>query len=183
MLDVLRERGVERETLVLFHSDNGGSGPADNTPLRGAKTQMFEGGLRVPLLARWPGNLPAGQVTDEFLTTLEVLPTFVAAAGSRPPKGLKLDGFDMLPVLQGRQASPRREMFWQRRSDHAARVGNYKWVDSARGKGLFDLSADVAEKRDLSQEKPAVLTRLQARFAAWRKEMDAAEPRGPFRDY
>ena len=79
--------------------------------------------------------------------------------------------------------SPRGEMFWQRRLDKAARVGNYKWVAAEQGSGLFDLASDLGEKRDLSAEKPELLARIQARFAAWQKEMDAAEPRGPFRDY
>jgi len=86
-------------------------------------------------------------------------------------------------VLQGRAKSSRIEMFWQRRKDRAARVGNYKWVDSAAGKGLFDLSQDIGEKHDLSAERPEVLQRLEARFAAWQRDVDAAEPRGPFRDY
>jgi hypothetical protein len=74
-------------------------------------------------------------------------------------------------------------MFWQRKDDLAARVGNWKWVQSARGTGLFDLAKDIGEKNDLSSKQPETLRRLQARFARWRKTMDAAEPRGPFRDY
>jgi len=183
VLDTLKELGLERSTLVIHHSDNGGSGPGDNGPLRGRKGQLFEGGVRVPCLARWPGRLPAGRVNDELLSTLELLPTLAAVAGAKPPEGVVLDGFNMLPVLQGRTKSSRTEMFWQRRKDRAARVGNYKWVDSAAGKGLFDLSEDIGEKHDLSTERPEVLKRLEARFAAWQKEMDAAEPRGPFRDY
>jgi arylsulfatase A-like enzyme len=183
VLDTLKELGLERNTLVIHHSDNGGGGPGDNGPLRGRKGQLFEGGVRVPCLARWPGRLPAGRVNDEFLSTLELLPTLAAIAGAKPPEGVVLDGFNMLPVLQGRAKSSRTEMFWQRRKDRAARVGNYKWVDSGAGKGLFDLSQDIGEKHDLSAERPEALERLEAGFAAWQKDMDAAEPRGPFRDY
>ncbi len=74
-------------------------------------------------------------------------------------------------------------MFWERRSDHAARVGRWKWVESARGSGLFDLSTDLGEQQDLSAEQPDMLAMLKSRFAAWKKDMAAAEPRGPFRDY
>jgi len=95
----------------------------------------------------------------------------------------EIDGFDMMPVLEGKAKSPRREMFWQRRDDRAARVGNWKWVDSQRGGGLFDLSHDVGEQHNLSAERPEVLAQLKDRFAAWKKQMDEAEPRGPFRDY
>ena len=122
-------------------------------------------------------------MTDEFLTSLEIMPTLLSATDSKAPDGLKLDGFDMLPVLQGTRATSRNEMFWQRRSDKAARVGNWKWVESAKGEGLFDLSNDLGESHDLSKEQPERLLELKARFAAWQKEMEAAEPRGPFRDY
>jgi len=183
MLDLLDEFELADDTLVIFFSDNGGSGLADNGPLRGGKSRMFEGGLRVPCLVRFPGRIPPGTVCDEFLTALEVFPTIVAAAGTKPPERVVLDGFDMLPVLAGRRESPRTEMFWQRRADRAARVGNWKWVDSRRGDGLFDLRNDVAEQHDLSAEKPEVLAMMKERFAAWKKRMDEAEPRGPFRDY
>jgi arylsulfatase A-like enzyme len=180
---LIKQRGDGENTLVIFHSDNGGSGNGGNAPLQGGKSSMWEGGLRSPFIAWWPGKLPAGKVTDEFLTSLEFMPTFANLAGTRSPRGVKLDGFDLLPVLRGEKKSPRTEMFWQRRGDVAARVGNWKWLDSARGKGLYDLSTDLGEKHDLSKEKPDVLAMVKARFAAWRKEMDASEPRGPFRDY
>jgi arylsulfatase A-like enzyme len=183
VLEEIKQRGQQDSTLVLFFSDNGGGGPVDNSPLRGAKAQMFEGGLRVPFLARWPGVLPPATVTDEFLTSLEVFPTLTRAAGAEPPRDVILDGFDMLPVLQGKVKSPRTEMFWQRRTDRAARVGGYKWVASERGSGLFDLTQDIGEKHDLSSEQPELLAKVKGRWDAWRKQMDDAEPRGPFRDY
>ena len=74
-------------------------------------------------------------------------------------------------------------MFWQRRLDKAARVGNWKWVESSRGGGLFDLQNDLSEKKDLSEKHPKILEMVQARFKNWKSEMKAAEPRGPFRDY
>ena len=183
LLTAIDRAGQTDNTIVIFMSDNGGSGNGGNAPLRGAKSTMWEGGLRVPLLVRWPGKLPAGKVTDEFLTSLEVMPMLLAATGTKAPDRLKLDGFDMLPVLKGERTSLRNEMFWQRRSDRAARVGNWKWVDSAKGKGLFDLSSDLGESHDMSKEKPELLREMEGRFVAWRKEMDAAEPRGPFQDY
>jgi len=179
----LKQSGQGDNTFLMFISDNGGSGNGGNAPLKAGKSAMWEGGLRVPFIAWWPGRVPAGKVTDEFLTSLEMLPTIAAAAGAKLLPGVKLDGFDLLPVLRGERKSPRTEMFWQRRGDKAARVGQWKWVESAKGGGLFDLSTDLAETHDLSAEKPNVLARVKGRFEAWRKEMDAAEPRGPFRDY
>ncbi|MHC4539383.1 MAG: N-acetylgalactosamine-6-sulfatase, partial [Planctomycetota bacterium] len=86
-------------------------------------------------------------------------------------------------VLAGRRKSSRKQMCWRRRGDRAARVGNFKWVESARGSGLFDLSSDIGEQRDLSKEKPDVLDELRSRFAAWEKQMAEAEPRGPFKNF
>lgn len=183
VLEQIRRQGEEKNTLVIFFSDNGGSGAADNTPLRGRKAQMFEGGIRVPFVASWPGRLPQGKVSDELLSSLEIFPTLVQVAEAPLPANLQLDGFNMLPVLQGKAKSKRTTLFWQRRSDRAARVGKYKWVQSKKGSGLFDLSKDMGEKNDLSRSHPEVLARVKKEWQKWRKAMDAAEPRGPFRDY
>jgi arylsulfatase A-like enzyme len=181
VLNLIEERGEKDKTLVVFLSDNGGSGNGDNKPLKGHKSQMWEGGLRVPFIARWPGKIPAGKVTDEFLTSLELFPTIASAAGASTSE--KLDGFNLLPVLAGSAKSPREEMFWQRRSDKGARVGQWKWVSMGKLGGLYDLSSDLSEEHDLSKEKPDVLAKIKARFEAWQKDMDASDPRGPFRDY
>jgi hypothetical protein len=97
--------------------------------------------------------------------------------------GVTLDGFDMLPVLRGEAKSQREEMFWQRQGDKAARIANWKWLETAKGGGLYDLASDVGEQIDLSAAKPEILRMVKTRFDAWRAEMDSAEPRGPFRDY
>ena len=181
---LLDEHNLTDNTLVIFLSDNGGSGgTSDNGPLRGGKSSLFEGGIRVPCIVRWPGMVPRGMLCDEFLTAMEIFPTLCRAASVRPPRDIVLDGFDMTPVIAGKQKSPRKEMFWQRRSDKAARVGNWKWVQSSRGSGLFDLSKDIGEQNDLSKEMPDVLRMVESRFAAWERLMADAEPRGPFRDF
>jgi arylsulfatase A-like enzyme len=183
LMTAIEKAGQKENTIFIFMSDNGGSGNGGNAPLKGSKSTMWEGGLRVPFIMTWPGKLPAGKVTDEFVTALELVPTLLAATGAPAPEGVKLDGFDMLPILRGEAKSPREAMFWQRRSDKAARVGNWKWLESAKGNGLYDLSTDLGEERDLSKEKPEIAQMLRDRFAAWHKEMDESEPRGPFRDY
>lgn len=183
ILDRLDKYEIADDTLLIFFSDNGGSGITDNTPLRGTKATMWEGGNRVPCLVRWPGKIPAGQVSDAFLTALEIFPTLCAATGAALPEGVIYDGFDMLPVLRGETASPRTQMFWQRRGDKAARVGDWKWLDSAKGTGLYHLKDDIGEQHDLSESRPEKLQELKAAFAAWQAEMEAADPRGPFRDF
>lgn len=183
VLALIAEQKQADNTLVIFQSDNGGSGNGGNAPLRGNKSTLWEGGLRVPFVARWPGKIPAGRVSDDFLTTLELMPTLTAAAGTQAPPGVVLDGYDMLPTLAGQSSSPRNEMFWEFRGQRAARIGNYKWLESEQGRGLYDLTNDIGEKQDLSQKLPDVAANLSARWTAWRKVMDEAEPRGPFRDY
>lgn len=183
VLDLLDHYQVADNTLVIFFSDNGGGGASDNTPLRGAKGQMFEGGLRVPCIIRWPGRVPAGKTSDAFLTSLEILPTLLKSCQVKPPQDIILDGFDLLPVLQGETPSTRNTMFWQRRHDIGVRVGDWKWVNSSRGSGLFNLKTDIGEQQDLSATHPEKLKELKQHFARWKKQMNAAEPRGPFRDY
>lgn len=183
ILELLNEYDLTGNTIVVFLSDNGGGSGADNSPLRGRKAQMFEGGNRVPCIIRWPGRIPPDTTSDAFLTALEIFPTFLAAAGIDIPDDLILDGFDMAPILARTIESPRKEMFWQRRADKAARVGQWKWVDSQHGTGLFNLANDIAEKNDLSEEKPEILKHVKSRFAAWQQKMEEAEPRRPFKDY
>ena len=190
----LRELALDRDTLVLFMADNGRNGARiDDVTLRGGKGSGYEGGLRVPMLAWWPGVIPAGKTTHEFLTALEIFPTLAAVARVPLPAGVTFDGHDMLPVLKGEKPASRREMFWDWPDSYqAARVGNFKWVSSTprskRGEvpakeELFDLAVDPGEKKNLAAAQPEKLAAVKARFARWQAEMEAAEPRGPFRDY
>lgn len=183
LLNFLDEKKLTRNTIVIFFSDNGGGGGSNNFPLRGGKSRMWEGGIRVCSVMRWPGKIPAGKVNDEFLTSLEIFPTLTRLAQADVPTGLELDGFDLLPVLQGRQKSARDEMFWERKDLRAARVGKWKWIDTPTYGGLFDLTKDIGEKTDLSKQRPEILKMMQARFANWKKEMALAEARGPFRNF
>ena len=183
VLERIDEQGLRQDTIVIFVSDNGAGGGGDSGPLRGRKGQMFEGGVRVPFLMRWPGEIKPGSVSDEFLTALEVLPTLVEAAGTSLPEGVQFDGFDMLPVLQGRAESARESMFWERQGEYGGRVGRWKLVNSRRGSGLFDLTEDIAESRDLTKDLPDVHRRVQQAYRDWVQQMASAEPRGPFKDY
>ena len=182
IMATLKELNLDENTLVIFFSDNGGTNSSGPGPLRGKKGDVWEGGVRSPFLARWPGQIPAGRTTDAFLSALEVMPTLATVARTWTPDA-KMDGFDMLPILKGEAPSPRKEMFWERRGARAARVGTYKWVDAPYGSGLFDLRTDMGEKHDLTADKPEVAARLEAQFNEWRREMDAAPVRGPFRNH
>ncbi len=183
VLALLDEYKVADNTMVVFFSDNGGSGGSDNSPLRGGKSQMFEGGIRVPCIVKYPPAIPAGTTSDEFCSSLDLVSTLTKLCGVDVPEKIHLDGYDILPTLAGKSPSPRTRMFWQRLDDKAARVGDWKWVDSKKGGGLFDLSVDIGEKHDLSVSNPEKLFELKDAFQDWRAEMDAAEPRGPFHDF
>lgn len=183
VLNALEDYNVANNTLVFFLSDNGGSGGSDNGQLRAGKASLFEGGVRVPAIARLPGRIPAGTANDAFLTTLEVLPTMANLCGAKIPAEIELDGFDMLPAISSNADAPRKSMFWKRQNDRAVRSGEWKWVDSRKGTGLFNLANDVSERTDLSQQHLHKLQELKDAFAAWEAKMQAAEPRGPFRDY
>ena len=183
VLDLLDEYHLVENTIVVFFSDNGGSGGADNAPLRGHKGRLFEGGIRVCCTIRYPRRIPAGTVNREFLTSLEIFPTLLNLAGVTIPEGIVLDGFDMLPMLAEGKPSPRQEMFWKRRGKEAARVGHWKWIRNEAGTFLFDLVADVGEKNNLVAVMPAKAAEMETHFENWQNRMDAAEPRGPFRDF
>jgi len=165
ILDKLRALGLAERTLVIFTSDNG---PERNTPgsagpLRGTKHTVYEGGLRVPCIAWWPGHVPKGRVCDEFVTTLELLPTFARLAGTRPPA--KLDGFDISPVLLGQAGakSPRATLYslygYKERRLESFRMGCWK-LHLGVTPMLFDLSRDLAESTDVAAQHPEVVQRL-----------------------
>ena len=183
VLDLLDEYKLSENTIVIFFSDNGGSGGADNAPLRAGKGRVFEGGIRVCSLVRYPKRISPGTVNDEFLTSMEFFPTLLKLTGVAPPQGVVLDGFDMMPMLADGKPSPRKEMYWKRRVKEAARVGDWKWVRNEKGTFLFDLSKDVSEKDDLVKKMPEKAAEMQAHFENWLKRMDEAEPRGPFKDF
>lgn len=186
MLDVLDQKGLAENTIVIFFSDNGGGGGSNNGPLRGGKAQTWEGGVRVLSMVRWPGgDIPSGVENDAFLSSMEIFPSLASVTGSALPEGVVLDGYDWWATLRGESESPRKDLFWKRQKRLGARVGNWKWVDmDGEAGGLFDLSTDIGEKNDLSKEHPEVLEMVKAKFDAWYQEtMIDAEPRGPFKDF
>ncbi|MBM3866528.1 MAG: sulfatase [Verrucomicrobia bacterium] len=188
----LRATGRDRDTLIFFLSDNGGSGrkpflaynTGRNAPLRGDKGQMLEGGIRVPFLAAWPGRLPEGTTCAAPVSALDLAPTALAAAGVAPEG--PLDGVNLLPVLAGESAAPAREaLFWRFGPQRAVRQGRWKLVDwrdfEARtnsGWQLYDLAADPGETRDLAAAQPAVVAELRARWEAWDRGNVAPRWRG-----
>jgi arylsulfatase A-like enzyme len=180
VLASLRASGQEENTLVFFISDNGGPQQAngsDNTPLRGDKGTVWEGGIRVPYLVRWKGKLPTGAVYEQPVISLDVAATAAAAAGAKlGGEGRPVDGVNLLPyVLRDNKQSPHESLYWRFGVQRAVRHGNFKLLqqDNAAPQ-LFDLVADVGEQHDLAKSRPEVVAELNATFTAWNNEL--AEP-------
>jgi arylsulfatase A-like enzyme len=188
----LRKTGADKNTLILFFSDNGGSGrkpylaynTGKNTPLRGDKGQTLEGGIRVPFFVSWPGKLPAGKTYDQPVITLDILPTACAAAGLQP-KG-EFDGVNLLDHLNAKSvAAPHEALYWRFGPQKAIRKGNWKLVDwrdfdAKRNSGwqLYDLAADIGEKTDLAKEQPQRVAELSAAWDAWNQHNMAPQWHG-----
>ncbi len=175
VLDAVRDHGLADRTLVLFTSDNGGTQRSDNAPLRGNKASTFEGGVRVPTIAWWPGRVPAGTETDAILGMFDVLPTFAALAGAPLPENRKLDGVDVRPHLFGdKDSKPAHVTFYYYRGLRleGVRRGGWKLHFPAPAKKsdapadpaprLYDLRADIGESKDVAAAHPAVVRELRA---------------------
>ncbi len=147
--------------------------PASNCALGGQpKFSLWEGGIRVPSCVRWKGHVPEGVTRDEPVISLDIFPTLLAAAGLWPaPPDKRFDGVNLLPLLLGRPTPDLagRRLFWRSGRDWAIREGKWKLVQPESGEPtqLFDLSADIGETRDLSQEHPRVVRRLKEAWDAW----------------
>jgi arylsulfatase A-like enzyme len=168
VLQTLRDTKQEERTLVVFISDNGGPtavNSSSNRPLRGFKGEVWEGGLRVPWLMRWPGKVSAGQVVSDPVIALDLVPTLVAAAGLSPSD--ELDGADLLPRITRRAALPERALCWRFGEQRAVRVGEWKLVDFGDGPRLFNLRSDLAEQRDCAKEHPEKLAELERAYRDW----------------
>jgi len=189
LMRALDDLGIAEDTLVLFTSDNGSRARGEggsNDPLRGHKGQSWEGGMRLPLIARWPGKVPAGRVCDTLCASIDLLPTFAALAGAELPERA-IDGVDISAVLLGDdEATPREDfVYFRGRNLDAVRDERYKLI-RAMGHGdkrepmglLYDLREDIGETTDIAADHPAVVERLEA---VAQKYEQALGPDGPER--
>jgi arylsulfatase A-like enzyme len=167
VLAALRRARRERDTLVIFTSDNGGERYSFNWPFSFAKGSLFEGGTRVPAIVRWPGVVAAGSVTDQAAITMDWTATILAVAGAAADAAASLDGESLLPVLGGDLEPHDRALFWRTRNDAAARIGRWKYVQQGGEDHLYDIAVDLGEKTDRKAREPAVFADVKARYAAW----------------
>ena len=177
LLDLLDEYKITDNTIVIFFSDNGGGGAADNAPLRGRKGQMFEGGIRVPLIVRWPGKVKAGS-TSSFMTGLEDwLPTLLAMTGLEEKTPDNIDGISIAATLSSHRQA-RRPFLYREFSGYGGQqavwMGKWKGIrqNMLRKNNadplkieLYDLQADISESRDVAAENPQVVARIRTLMA------------------
>ena len=175
ILAALREHGVDEDTLVVFTSDNGGERFADNWPFVGKKMDLLEGGLRVPLIARWPRRIAAGGRTAQPVMTMDWMPTMLDAAGVAPDPQYPLDGLSMLAVVEDPQALRPRPMFWRMlyRRQAAAIDGPWKYLRLDGHEFLFNIEVDARERANLAGREPGRLVELRERYQAWERTMPA----------
>ncbi len=192
VLDSLKATGVEENTMVVFMNDNGAPPPmggkyrceSSNRPLRGYKFDVLEGGVRTPMIMKWPGRIPAGKRFAGISSAMDLSATFLSAAGIPAPTDKPLDGVDLLPYLAGKKAgNPHETLFWEcnwyKPSDCAVRRGNWKLVQQhvpvtgpVLGKWqLFDLSKDIGEANDVATKHPDIVKELDSAFRGWRSQM------------
>ena len=176
ILAELDRRGLTDNTLVIFTSDNGGEWLSRNAPFFHRKGTLWEGGIRVPLIMRWPGRIPAATTSAQPVITFDISATILAATGTRPPAGYRADGIDVLPLLRGELPLLDRNLFWRvaraTRQQRAVRAGRWKLLIDAGQLLLFDLGNDPGERIDLSAEHPEVVRRLRQLVTDWEAEVD-----------
>jgi len=169
VLSALDRNGLADNTLVIFTNDNGGERLSDGGPFRNGKATLWEGGLRVPALLRWPGKLPKGKTSRQAAMSMDLTATIAAACGVRAAAGEPFDGVDLTPLLNGKEIE--RDLFWRINRPGqravAVRSGKWKYVVDGSINNLYDLSKDSGETRDLYYEFPEVALALRKKIEAW----------------
>lgn len=180
ILAALQRGRIAENTLVIFTSDNGGEWLSRNAPLSHRKATLWEGGIRVPLILRWPGRLPRGKTSRQVAITMDLNASILAATGIALPDGYRPEGINILPALAGQVPLVERRLFWRivrpERQQKAIRSGNWKLLVDGGQYLLFDVNADLGERDDLAAQHPDLVVRLKALLAEWEKDVDQRVP-------
>jgi arylsulfatase A-like enzyme len=171
VLAALQRAKIDRQTLVIFTSDNGGERYSYNWPFSFQKFFLFEGGIRVPAIARWPGVIPAGRVTEQASITMDWSATILAVSGTSADPSSPLDGEDLLPVCRETRPVHDRTFFWRTQTRGAARAGKWKYLNDEGKESLFDLAVDPGEKNDLRPAQQETFDRVRAQYQTWNASM------------
>ena len=173
VLDALDRAGVAGDTIVIFTSDNGGERFSDTWPFTGKKTDLLEGGLRIPALIRWPGRIAPGITSDQVMISMDWLPTLTAAAGTGPDPAYPSDGISLLDHLAPGAPTGPRQLYWRylNKNQRAMRDGDWKYLSIMGNSFLFDVVADPLERANLKGRHPDVFARLAQQWEAWNAGM------------
>jgi arylsulfatase A-like enzyme len=173
VLEALRRKGLADNTAVIFTSDNGGERFADTWPFTGRKTELLEGGLRIPAIISWPARIPQGRTTDQVSITMDWVPTLLAAAGVPSDSAFPLDGINLLPMLTENSAVVERKLFWRSKvnAQRAARDGDYKYLKILDNTFLFNVVEDPMERANLKVRRKDVYDRIVAEWHEWNVAM------------
>ena len=179
VLQALDVHGLSANTIVVFTSDNGGERFSKTWPFTGMKGELLEGGLRIPAIARWPGRIPAGAVSEQVMISMDWMPTLLAAAGTETDPAYPPDGDNLLPVLTGRASPHPRKLFWRFKAgeQRAVRDGDWKYLQIAGNEFLFDVVKDPRERANLKDRHKDAFDRLKSDWAAWNATMLAERAR------
>ncbi len=173
VLGALDTHGLTENTIVIFTSDNGGERFADTWPFTGKKTELLEGGLRIPAIISWPAHIPQGRTTDQVSISMDWLPTLLAAAEARLDPAYPSDGMNLLPTLTQDVPGVSRKLFWRYKANaqRAARDGNYKFLKILDNTFLFNVVEDPLERANLIDRQPDVYHRLVREWYDWNASM------------
>jgi arylsulfatase A-like enzyme len=176
ILETVARLGLTGNTIVIFTNDNGGEWLSNGGPLFNRKWTVWEGGIRVPAIVKWPGRIRAGTVSDQPAITFDWSASILAAAGTMIPASY--EGLDLFPILEGRAAKEDRTFFWRSapgssRTQSAVRQGDWKLVVDANHLLLFNLREDIGERHDRTADRPDLVRRLRALLAEWNRSVDA----------
>jgi arylsulfatase A-like enzyme len=176
LLQALDATGLAHNTIVIFTSDNGGERFSDTWPFTGRKTELLEGGLRVPAVIRWPSRIPCGIVSEQVTIGMDWFPTLLVAAGTAA--AYPSDGIDLLPVSTQRAAPTPRKLFWRYKynDQQAARDGDWKYLKILDNTFLFDVAEDPIERANLNERHRDVYERLVREWSEWNATMLPLDP-------
>jgi arylsulfatase A-like enzyme len=176
ILATLDRLGLTNNTIVIFTNDNGGEWLSSNKPLWSRKWTVWEGGIRVPALIKWPGRIPAGQVSRQVGITMDLSASIVAATGAPLPADARYEGVNLFSILERKAPQVERTLYWrvtQNRTQRAIRSGDWKLVVDGSHVMVFNLAKDIGERDDLTYSRPDVAQRLRPMLTKWEAEVDA----------
>lgn len=172
VLETLAALGLAQNTLVIFTNDNGGEWLSRNAPLSHRKGSVWEGGIRVPAILRWPGRLPAGTVSDQPGMFFDLTASILAATNTPVPAEARLEGVNLLPILQGRSPQVERTLFWRTPNQKAVRKGDWKLLVDGGTLLLFNLRSDIGERADVTASRTDLVKALRPLIETWEKDVD-----------